>query len=73
LLPAVNSEEPKYYWSQVLVTQNLAWGNKAVVIGDGLIVTETVSKLVRAENKVILVDMLSEIARGREAMEELLT
>jgi len=55
------------------VTQNLAWGNKAVVIGDGLIVTETVSKLVRAENKVILVDMLSEIARGREAMEELLT
>jgi predicted RNA-binding protein len=55
------------------VTQNLAWGNKAVVIGGGLIVTETVSKLVRAENKVILVDMLGEIARGRETMEELLT
>lgn len=43
------------------------------VIGGGLIGIEAASKLVRAENEVIIVEMLTEVDRGMETMERFLT
>ena len=44
-----------------------------LVIGGGLIGLEVASKLVDGNNKVIIVEMLDEIARGMEMIEKVLT
>jgi 2,4-dienoyl-CoA reductase-like NADH-dependent reductase (Old Yellow Enzyme family)/thioredoxin reductase len=74
-IPAVPPIEGlgEYYWAEVLEEENLPVRKKVVVIGGGLIGIETASKLVKAENEVIVVEMLDEIARGMEAMEKVLT
>ncbi len=62
-----------YYWAEVLEEDNLPKGKKVLVIGGGLIGVEVASKLVKARNYVIIVEMLDEIAQGMEAIEKALT
>ncbi len=63
----------KYYWTEFLDDNLLPQNKKVLVIGGGLIGLEVASKLVDAGNEVIIVEMLSEIARGMEMIEKALT
>jgi len=62
-----------YYWAEILEKQNLPTHKKVLVIGGGLIGTEVAHKLLDANNEVVLVEMLGEIARGMEMIEQKLT
>lgn len=62
-----------YYWADYLLDENLPQNEKIVIIGGGLIGIEMASKLVDRENEVIVVEMLSEIARGMEMIEKKMT
>ena len=53
--------------------ENLPENYKVLVIGGGLIGLEIASKLVDNNNKVYIVEMLDEIARGMELTEKTLT
>ena len=74
-LPAIPPIEglKEYYWAEFLLDENLPHGEKIVVIGGGLIGLEIASKLVEKENKVIIIEMLDEVARGMEMIEKTLT
>ncbi|MEN8186744.1 MAG: NAD(P)/FAD-dependent oxidoreductase [Bacteroidota bacterium] len=63
----------EYYWAEVLEDQNLPENKNTLVIGGGLIGTEIASKLLSKGNNVIIVEMLDEIARGMEMIEQKLT
>ncbi len=63
----------KYYWSEFLEDKNLPKSKKIVIIGGGLIGVELASKLTDADNEVIIVEMLDEIARGMEMIERKMT
>ncbi len=63
----------KYFWAEVLEEQNLPEDKNALVIGGGLIGTEISAKLLSKNNKVYLVEILDEIARGMEMIEQKLT
>ncbi len=63
----------KYYWAEVLENHNLPENKKVLVIGGGLIGTEVAVKLLSKGNKVYIVEMLGEIARGMEMLEQKLT
>ncbi len=63
----------EYYWAEVLQEQNLPENKNVVVIGGGLIGTEVAAKLLDKNNKVYIVEMLEEIARGMEMIEKALT
>lgn len=63
----------KYYWAEVLENHNLPENKRVVVIGGGLIGTEVAVKLLSKGNKVFIVEMLGEIARGMEMLEQKLT
>ncbi len=63
----------KYYWSEFLEDKNLPKNKKIVIIGGGLIGIELASKLTDADNEVIIVEMLDEIARGMEMIERKMT
>lgn len=63
----------EYYWAEFLLDENLPEFKKVVVIGGGLIGTEIASKLIDNNNQVIIVEMLSEMARGMEMIEKALT
>ena len=63
----------KYYWTEFLNDNQLPKNRKVVIIGGGLIGVEVASKLVDANNQVIIVEMLDEIARGMEIIEKALT
>lgn len=63
----------KYYWAEVLENHNLPENKQVLVVGGGLIGTEVAVKLLSKGNKVFLVEMLSEIARGMEMLEQKFT
>lgn len=60
----------KYYWAEVLENHNLPENKQVLVVGGGLIGTEVAAKLLSKGNKVFLVEMLGEIARGMEMLEQ---
>jgi 2,4-dienoyl-CoA reductase (NADPH2) len=63
----------EYYWAEFLLEENLPQFKKVVVIGGGLIGLEIASKLVDADNEVIIIEMMEELARGMEMIEKSLT
>jgi 2,4-dienoyl-CoA reductase-like NADH-dependent reductase (Old Yellow Enzyme family)/thioredoxin reductase len=74
-VPAVPPIEglTEFYWTEFLNDDQLPNGKTVLVIGGGMIGLEVASKLVDANNKVIIVEMLEEIARGMEMIEKALT
>jgi 2,4-dienoyl-CoA reductase-like NADH-dependent reductase (Old Yellow Enzyme family)/thioredoxin reductase len=62
-----------FYWTEFLEDAQLPKGQKVLVIGGGLIGIEVASKLVDANNEVVIVEMLEEIARGMEMIEKAMT
>jgi len=63
----------KFYWTEFLEDSQLTRDKKVLVVGGGLIGLEVASKLVDGNNKVIIVEMLDEIARGMEMIEKAIT
>jgi len=63
----------EYYWTEFLEDEQLPENQTVLVIGGGLIGLEIASKLVDNNNKVYIVEMLEEIARGMEMIEKALT
>ncbi len=63
----------RYYWAEVLEDENLPENKQVVIIGGGLIGIEVAHKLLKKDNKVYIVEMLDEIARGMEMIEKTLT
>ncbi len=63
----------EYYWTEFLHDDQLPKDKKVVVIGGGLIGLEVASKLIDNNNKVIIVEMLDDIARGMEMIEKAMT
>lgn len=63
----------KFYWTEFLEEEFLPINEKVLVIGGGLIGLEVASKLVDANNEVIVVEMLDELARGMEMIEKAVT
>jgi 2,4-dienoyl-CoA reductase-like NADH-dependent reductase (Old Yellow Enzyme family)/thioredoxin reductase len=62
-----------YFWAEYLLDENLTENKKVLIIGGGLIGIEIASKLIDKGNKVIIVEMLDEIARGMEMIERAMT
>ena len=71
-VPPINGLK-EYSWTEFLEDEHLPAGEKVLVIGGGLIGMEVASKLVEKENKVVIVEMLEEIARGMEMIEKAMT
>lgn len=63
----------KYYWTEFLEDFQLPKGKTILVVGGGLIGLEVASKLVDGNNKVVIVEMFNEIARGMELIEKVMT
>ncbi len=63
----------KYFWTEFLFDENMPENKKVVIIGGGLIGIEVASKLVEKNNRVIIVEMLEEVARGMEMIEKMMT
>ncbi len=63
----------KYFWTEFLYDENMPENKKVVIIGGGLIGIEVASKLVEKNNRVIIVEMLEEVARGMEMIEKVMT
>lgn len=63
----------KFYWTEFLQDSNLPQDTKVLVIGGGLIGLEVASKLVEKNNRVVIVEMLDEVARGMEMIEKKMT
>ena len=63
----------EFYWTEFLEDNQLPKNERVLVIGGGLIGLEVASKLVDGNNKVIIVEMLDEIARGMEMLEKVMT
>ena len=60
-----------YSWAEIL-EEDIS-NKKVVIIGGGLIGIEVAHTLLHKNNEVIIVEMLSEVARGMEAIEKALT
>ena len=63
----------KYMWADFMEMDNLPTKEKVLIIGGGLIGIEIASKLVDLKNKVTIVEMLGEVARGMEMLEKKLS
>ncbi len=63
----------KYYWAEVIEEKHLPENKRVVVIGGGLIGIEVAAKLLQKSNKIFIIEMLDEIARGMEMIEKALT
>ena len=63
----------EFYWTEFLHDDQLPSNKMVVVIGGGLVGLEVASKLVDNNNKVVVVEMLEEMARGMEMIEKALT
>ena len=63
----------KFYWTEFLHDDQLPQNEKVLVIGGGLIGLEVASKLGDKDNKVVIVEMLDEMARGMEMIEKAMT
>jgi 2,4-dienoyl-CoA reductase-like NADH-dependent reductase (Old Yellow Enzyme family)/thioredoxin reductase len=62
-----------YFWAEILEDDKTPSGKNIAVIGGGLIGTEVAHKLLKKGNKVYIVEMLDEIARGMEMIEKKMT
>ncbi len=62
-----------YFWAEVLEEHNIPINTKSLVIGGGLIGTEVANLLLSKGNKVVMVEMMDEVARGMEMIERKLT
>jgi pyruvate/2-oxoglutarate dehydrogenase complex dihydrolipoamide dehydrogenase (E3) component len=62
-----------FHWAEVLEEENMIENKTVAIIGGGLIGTEVAHKLLQKRNKVYLIEMLDEIARGMEMIERKLT
>ena len=62
-----------YFWAEFLLDENLPENKSILIVGGGLIGVEIASKLIDKGNKVIIVEMLDEIARGMEMIERAMT
>ena len=62
-----------YSWAEILYENKTPENKKCLIVGGGLIGLEVAAKLVAKNNKVIIVEMLDEIARGMEMLEKVLT
>ncbi len=69
-IPPIEGLE-NYHWAEIL-KEDIS-DKKIVIIGGGLIGIEVAHYLVHKNNNVIIVEMLSEVARGMEAIEKALT
>jgi 2,4-dienoyl-CoA reductase-like NADH-dependent reductase (Old Yellow Enzyme family) len=58
-----------YVWAEVLEERNLPHNKNILIIGGGLIGTEVAHHLLLAQNKVSIVEMIGQIARGIEMIE----
>lgn len=63
----------EYYWTEFLHDDQLPQKEQVLIIGGGLIGMELASKLVERDNRVTVVEMLDEVARGMESIEKALT
>ncbi|MCL5278158.1 MAG: NAD(P)/FAD-dependent oxidoreductase [Deltaproteobacteria bacterium] len=63
----------EFYGSEVLFDDKTPRNKKVLIIGGGLVGIEVASKLVDAGNRVVIVEMLDEIARGLEMIERNMT
>ncbi len=63
----------KYFWTEFLHDEFLPENKNVLIIGGGLIGIEVASKLLEKKNKVTIVEMLEEVARGMEMIEKTLT
>jgi len=71
-IPPINGLK-KYFWTEFLFDENMPENKTVVIIGGGLIGIEVASKLVEKNNRVIIVEMLEEVARGMEMIEKVMT
>ncbi len=62
-----------YFWAELLEEENIVENKNVVVIGGGLIGIEVANKLLKKNNRVLIVEMLDEIARGMEMIERALS
>lgn len=62
-----------YFWAEVLEAHNIPSNTKSLIIGGGLIGTEVANMLLSKNNKVILIEMMNEVARDMEMIERKLT
>ena len=62
-----------FHWAEVLEEENMIENKTVAIIGGGLIGTEVAHRLLQKGNKVYLVELLDEIARGMEMIERKLT
>ncbi|PIS29475.1 MAG: oxidoreductase [Candidatus Marinimicrobia bacterium CG08_land_8_20_14_0_20_45_22] len=60
----------KYFWAEVLEELNLPDNKRVAIIGGGLIGVEVASRLLAKGNRIYIIEMLSELARGMEAIEQ---
>ena len=63
----------EYYWTEFLNDDQLPGQETILIVGGGLIGLEVASKLVDKHNKVIVVDLLPELAKDMEMIERALT
>ena len=63
----------EYHWAEILFDENLPENKNVLIIGGGLIGVEIAHKLMKKGNRVIIVEMLGEIARGMETIEKAMT
>ena len=62
-----------YFWAEILEEHNIPENTRSLVIGGGLIGTEVANMLLSKGNKVFIVEMMAEVARGMEMIERKLT
>jgi 2,4-dienoyl-CoA reductase-like NADH-dependent reductase (Old Yellow Enzyme family)/thioredoxin reductase len=63
----------EYYWTEFLNDDQLPENKKVVIVGGGLIGVEVAAKLLQKNNKVVIVEMLPDIANGMEMIERVMT
>jgi 2,4-dienoyl-CoA reductase-like NADH-dependent reductase (Old Yellow Enzyme family)/thioredoxin reductase len=63
----------KFHWAEILEEVNMPENRSVAVVGGGLIGTEVAHKLLQRGNKVYLIELMDEIARGMEMIERKMT
>ena len=63
----------KFHWAEILEEVNMPEKRTVAVVGGGLIGTEVAHKLLQRGNKVYLIELLEEVARGMEMIERKMT
>lgn len=69
LIPPIDGLE-EYEWADILLPENMPENKKAMVIGGGLIGVETAYALSENDNRVILVELLPELAGNMFKLEK---